>query len=41
MVIPYDDMVNRSMFTWILKNSEEQILESDIAISVILRSILN
>ena len=40
MVIPYDDMINRSMFSWILKNSEQQILESDMAISAILRRLL-
>ena len=40
MVIPYHDMVNRTMFSWVLKNSEEQILESDMAISAILRNLL-
>ena len=40
IVIPYDDLVNRSMFAWILRNSEEQILESDMAISNILRNVL-
>jgi len=40
IVVPYDDMLNRSMFSWILRNSEEQILESDMAISRVLRKIL-
>ena len=40
IVIPYDDLVNRSMFAWILRNSEQQILESDIAISKVLRQIM-
>jgi hypothetical protein len=40
IVIPYDDLVNRRMFGWILRNSEQQILESDIAISRVLRKII-
>jgi hypothetical protein len=40
IVVPYDDMVNRSMFSWILRSSEEQILESDMDISKVLRKIL-
>jgi hypothetical protein len=41
IVIPYDDLVTRSMFAWILRSSEEQILASDMAISNVLRKILN
>jgi len=40
IVIPYEDLVNRSMFAWLLRNSEEQILESDMAISRVLRKII-
>ena len=40
IVVPYDDLTNRTMFAWILKNSEEQILESDMAISKLLRECL-
>lgn len=41
IVIPYDDLVNRSMFAWLLRSSEEQILESDMAISKELRKLIN
>ena len=41
IVIPYDDLVTRSMFAWLLRSSEEQILNSDMAISRVLRQILN
>jgi hypothetical protein len=41
IVIPYEDLVTRSMFAWILRSSEEQILASDMAISKVLRKILN
>ena len=41
IVIPYDDLVTRSMFAWILRSSEEQILASDMAISKVLRKLLN
>ena len=41
IVIPYDDLVTRSMFAWILRSSEEQILDSDMAISNVLRKLLN
>jgi hypothetical protein len=40
IVVPYDDLTNRRMFGWILRNSETQILESDTAISEILRKIM-
>ena len=40
IVIPYDDLVNRTMFAWILRSSEEQILASDMAISEVLRNIV-
>jgi hypothetical protein len=40
IVIPYDDLVTRSMFAWLLRSSEEQILASDMAISKVLRKIL-
>jgi hypothetical protein len=39
IVIPYDDLVNRSMFAWLLRSSEEQILNSDMAISKVLRQL--
>jgi len=34
--IPYDDLLNRRMFGWILRSSEEQIMESDLAIKYII-----
>ena len=34
--IPYNDLLDRRMFGWILRSSEEQILSSDIAIKYIL-----
>lgn len=37
IVVPYEDLQRRTMFSWILRNSEKQILESDMAISKILR----
>lgn len=40
IVIPYDDLVNRSMFAWLLRSSEDQILESDMAISRVLRKLI-
>lgn len=40
IVIPYDDLVNRSMFAWLLRSSEEQILASDMAISRVLRKLI-
>ena len=40
IVIPYDDLVTRSMFAWLLRSSEEQILNSDMAISKVLRKIV-
>lgn len=40
IVVPYDDLTNRRMFGWILRNSETQILESDMAISEVLRKTL-
>jgi hypothetical protein len=39
--IPYDDLLNRRMFGWILRSSEKQIMESDIAIKYIIRTGLN
>jgi len=39
IVIPYDDLVTRTMFAWILRSSEEQILASDMAISKIFRKL--
>jgi len=40
IVIPYNDMTLRTQFGWILRSSEEQILESDMVISSILRKLL-
>jgi hypothetical protein len=34
--IPYTDLLDRRMFGWILRSSEEQILSSDIAIRYLL-----
>jgi hypothetical protein len=34
--IPYTDLLDRRMFGWILRSSEEQILQSDIAIRYLL-----
>lgn len=34
--IPYNDLLDRRMFGWILRSSEEQILSSDIAIRYLL-----
>lgn len=39
--IPYDDLLNRRMFGWILRSSEQQIMESDIAIKYIIQKGLN
>ena len=36
MVIPYDDLLQRSAWGWVLRMSEEQILSSDLALSHIL-----
>jgi hypothetical protein len=40
IVVPYDDLTSRTMYSWLLRNSEEQILESDMAISAVLRKML-
>jgi len=40
IVVPYNDMTIRTAFGWILRSSEQQILESDLVISSILRKIL-
>ena len=40
MPVPYDDLLNRRAFGWILRSSEEQIMESDIVIRYILESSL-
>jgi hypothetical protein len=37
LVVPYKDLLDRRQFGWVLKSSEEEILESDLAISNILR----
>lgn len=39
--VPYDDLLNRRMFGWILRSSEDQIMESDLAIRYILEASLN
>ena len=39
--IPYNDLLDRRMFGWILRSSEEQIMESDIAIRYVLEKALN
>lgn len=40
MVVPYKDLLDRRQFGWILKSSEEELLESDLVISSILRKAL-
>lgn len=37
LVVPFKDLVDRRQFGWVLKSSEEEILESELAISTILR----
>lgn len=39
MPIPFKDLLNRRHFGWILRSSEEQIMESDLAIRYIIESI--
>lgn len=41
IVVPYDDLTTRTMYAWLLRNSEEQILESDMALSAVLRKTLS
>ena len=38
--IPYNDLLNRRNFGWILRSSEEQIMESDLAVRYILEKSL-
>jgi hypothetical protein len=38
--IPYNDLLNRRHFGWILRSSEEQIMESDLAVRYILEKSL-
>jgi len=38
IVVPFKDLLDRRQFGWILKSSQEDILESDLAISNILRT---
>ena len=40
IVVPYSDMTMRTAFGWILASSEEQILESDLVVSSILKRVL-
>jgi hypothetical protein len=40
MPIPWPEMKERRAFGWFLRMSEEQILESDLAISHVLRDVL-
>ena len=40
LVVPYKDLLDRRQFGWILKSSEEELLESDLVISSILRKSL-
>jgi len=39
MPIPYNDLLNRRHFGWILRSSEEQIMESDLAIRYIIEAV--
>jgi hypothetical protein len=41
MPVPYGDLLDRRAFGWILKSSEEQIMESDLAIRYVLEASLN
>ena len=41
MPIPYNDLLNRRHFGWILRSSEEQLMESDLAIKYILEKSLS
>jgi hypothetical protein len=41
MPVPYGDLLDRRVFGWILKSSEEQIMESDLAIRYVLEASLN
>lgn len=41
MPVPFDDLLNRRAFGWILRSSEDQIMESDLAIKYILEASLN
>lgn len=41
MVVPYKDLLDRRQFGWILKSSEQEILDSELVISSILRKKLN
>jgi hypothetical protein len=38
IVIPYNDLLDRRAWGWVLRSSEEQIMESDLAITHILRA---
>jgi hypothetical protein len=40
IVVPYNDMTLRTAFGWILRSSEEQIMESDLVVSNILKRVL-
>jgi len=40
IVVPYNDMTLRTAFGWILRSSEEQIMESDLVVSNILKKVL-
>jgi hypothetical protein len=40
IVVPYNDMTVRTAFGWILASSEEQILESELVVSSILKRVL-
>jgi hypothetical protein len=41
MPVPYGDLLDRRAFGWILKSSEDQIMESDLAIRYVLEASLN
>jgi hypothetical protein len=40
LVVPFNDLMDRRQFGWVLKSSEEEILESELVISAILRKSL-
>jgi len=39
IVVPYDDLINRRLLGWVLRLNEQQFMESDLAISHILRNL--
>jgi hypothetical protein len=40
LVVPFKDLMDRRQFGWVLKSSEQEILESELVISTMLRKIM-